>query len=78
MLSIPTLIDIIDILDMRLPDGEDGEVVAGELGWDDDLVVLGLHARLGGEGRHHAVTAVKYLSSKVYAVSRESTLGIKR
>ena len=42
---------------MRLPDGEDGEVVAGELGWDGDLVVLGLHARLGGEGRHHAVTA---------------------
>ena len=42
---------------MQAPDGEDGEVVAGELGRDADLVVLGLHARLGGEGRHHAVTA---------------------
>ena len=56
IVDIVDIIDIIDIVDMRLPDGEDGEVVAGELGRDDDLVVLGLHARLGGEGRHHAVT----------------------
>ena len=58
IIDIVDIVDIADFVDMRLPDGEDGEVVAGELGRDADLVVLGLHARLGGEGGHHAVTNI--------------------